>query len=35
VRGLDEHGHQIAFPLSLCPVLGFRVERVEILIVAA
>jgi hypothetical protein len=33
--GLDEHRHQIAFPLALGPTLGLRVERVEILILAA
>jgi hypothetical protein len=33
VRGLDEHGHQIAFPLALRPTLSIRVEHVEILVV--
>jgi len=33
VRGLNEHPHQIAFPLALRPALGIRVEHVEILIV--
>jgi hypothetical protein len=35
VRGLDEDGHQIAFPLTLRPALGILVEGVEILIVGA
>jgi hypothetical protein len=33
VRGLNEHGHQIAFPLALGSALGIRVEPGEILIV--
>jgi hypothetical protein len=35
VRGLDEDGHQIAFPLALRPALGIFVEHGEILIVVA
>jgi hypothetical protein len=35
MRGLNEHGHQIAFPLALGPALGLRVERAEILIIVA
>jgi hypothetical protein len=34
VRGLNEHPHQIEFPLALRPALGIRVQHVEILIVA-
>jgi hypothetical protein len=33
VRGLNEHGHQIALRLAVRPALGVRVEHVEILIV--
>jgi hypothetical protein len=35
LRGLNKHGHQIAFPLTFRPALGIRVELVKILIVVA